>query len=142
MPADLLGIQALHEQIFTKRWDLAFWQKAAADESQMLLVHNNGSDLVGFALLRLVLDEAELITIGVAPTHRGQGIAAAMLEHMIQDARAGGVGTIFLEVARDNQPAIALYKKAGFTAHGQRRDYYAVGKDAVMMRILLSGSHQ
>lgn len=86
----------------------------------------------GFIVYRAVLDEAELITIGVHPDARRGGIAATMIELMVRDLAARGVKRVFLEVAENNHPARALYEKHGFTVVGRRPKYYD-GIDAILM---------
>lgn len=79
---------------------------------------------VGFAIARHVADEAEVISIGVAAAARRQGIGAALLADVMTRAVAYGAASIFLEVAEDNAPAIALYLSAGFEKVGRRPGYY------------------
>ena len=87
----------------------------------------------GFIVWRTVCDEAEIITIGVHPAARGDGIATAMLTLMEHETKKAGAKTIFLEVSAENAPAIALYKKCGFIPNGRRPKYYD-GVDAVLMK--------
>ena len=87
----------------------------------------------GFIVWRAVADEAEIITIGVHPDARGAGIATAMLTLMESEIKKAGVKKIFLEVSAENAPAIALYKKYGFTQNGRRPKYYD-GIDAILMQ--------
>ena len=78
----------------------------------------------GFALLRVVLDEAEVLTLAVAPSAQGQGHGTALLADALAQAKARGAATVFLEVAADNVSARALYARAGFAQTGLRRGYY------------------
>ena len=87
----------------------------------------------GFVVYRATCDEAEIITIGVAPDARRTGIGAAMLGIVEGDLKKQGVKHIFLEVAADNMPARALYKNNGYVEIGVRPKYYD-GTDAIMMR--------
>ena len=87
----------------------------------------------GFIVWRTVADEAEVITIGVRPNARGAGIATAMLTLLENEVKKAGVKKIFLEVSAENAPAIALYKKCGFTQNGRRAKYYD-GVDAILMK--------
>lgn len=77
-----------------------------------------------FALVRVVADEAELLTIATHPDHRRQGLARACMTHWQTTAQARGAAQGFLEVAGDNSPAIALYHTCGFEISGHRRGYY------------------
>ena len=86
----------------------------------------------GFIVWRTVLDEAEIITIGVHPDARGTGIAIAMRGLMENEIKRVGAKKIFLEVSAENAPAISLYKKCGFVQNGLRPKYYD-GVDAILM---------
>ena len=87
----------------------------------------------GFVVYRQTLDEAEIITIGVAPEARRTGIAAAMLGIIEGELKKNGVKNIFLEVAEDNCPARQLYSSNGYVEIGVRPKYYD-GVDAIMMK--------
>ena len=75
----------------------------------------------GFALIQTIADEAELLTLAVAPAYHRQGIAQNLITRWISSTDAS---TAFLEVASDNTAAIALYSKNGFTQSGLRKGYY------------------
>lgn len=105
-----------------------------------LLVARAGSDPAGFALLRTIAGEAELLLIAVRNSYRRQGIARALLDKAMADAREHGIQSLHLEVRASN-PAIALYRSAGFFQVGTRRGYYRgrTGKvfDALTFKLLL-----
>lgn len=88
-----------------------------------LLVAFRGDAPAGFAMVRTVLDEAELLLLAVARGARRQGVGAALLVRMLDEARARNVASVHLEVRADN-PAVALYLAHGFTKSGERRAYY------------------
>lgn len=79
----------------------------------------------GFAMLRLTADEAELLTIAVDPKWRGKGVGAALLKAAFDDLLMTPARKMFLEVAADNPPAIALYRRHGFAEIGRRDGYFA-----------------
>jgi [ribosomal protein S18]-alanine N-acetyltransferase len=83
----------------------------------------NSDDPIGFSLARNVADESELLLIAVSPARHREGIGLRLLDHFMQQAQASGVKRMHLEV-RDGNPAIAMYKRAGFTQVGRRRNYY------------------
>lgn len=95
-----------------------------------------------FALVRVVADEAELLTIATHPDHQRQGLARRLMGQWQAEAAARGAASGFLEVAADNSAALALYKACGFEASGLRRGYYkrADGPpaDAVLMQKALA----
>lgn len=77
----------------------------------------------GFALSRAAADEAELLLLATRPALRRRGIGNALLRSVMHDCKARGLTKLHLEVRAGNQ-AIELYRHAGFTQIGQRRDYY------------------
>lgn len=96
------------------------------------------SETAGFLIGSALLGEAELLTLAVDPDHRRQGIGARLVAGFLDEARARGAERIFLEVAADNAPAIALYRRAGFTDAGRRRGYYHSPDGAAVDALVLS----
>ena len=97
----------------------------------------------GFALGRVVLDEAELLTIAVDPAHRRQGIARDCLMEFMQQCEELGAKSAFLEVADTNAAARALYRATGWSEAGRRKRYYRTETgdfiDAILMSTKLNG---
>ena len=95
----------------------------------------------GFAIARSVVDEAEMLSLGVDPSHRGRGVGRLLVEGVCVRAAAAGVRSLFLEVGVENWPARALYTAAGFEVVGERRDYYrlpsGIAENALVMRFKL-----
>ena len=87
------------------------------------LADRGDGDIAGFALLRAVADEAELLLIAVDPAAQHRGIGAALVDDFVAFATARGARRLHLEV-RDGNSAIILYERAGFSLAGRRRDYY------------------
>ena len=81
---------------------------------------------------------ADLMTVAVAPAHRGSGLGESMLDELEGRASAGGAEALMLEVRADNAPARALYDRRGYAVLSVRRRYYQPGDvDALVMRKLL-----
>ncbi|HEY0438085.1 MAG TPA: GNAT family N-acetyltransferase, partial [Phenylobacterium sp.] len=95
-------------------------------------------------LCRVAAGEMEILTIGVAQAARRRGVAKALIAAALPVARDLGAEAVFLEVAVDNDSAIALYKALGFTATGLRKSYYDRGPagvmDALVMRLDLAAA--
>lgn len=106
---------------------------ALIDPAGTIADHIEGG-AAGFFLSRAVLDEEELLLIGVDPAFRGKGFGAALLERFVADARARGSRRLFLEMRRGN-PAAALYEARGFRAVGMRPAYYR-GQDGARIDAL------
>ncbi|MEO0860502.1 MAG: ribosomal protein S18-alanine N-acetyltransferase [Pseudomonadota bacterium] len=126
-------LAALHATSFTggARWSAQAFQ-AALDDPLCFFVFDQGGQS-GFALGRIVVDEAELLTLIVDPAARRQGRGRALLQEFEQVARARGAVSAFLEVAVSNADARALYQSAGWDHVGTRTGYYG-GKDALVLR--------
>jgi ribosomal-protein-alanine N-acetyltransferase len=75
----------------------------------------------------------QIITIDVLPEFRRQGMADALMQQAMDTARQNGIRRIVLQAATDNDPAIALYQKWGFTIRAVLPNYYGKGKDAFLM---------
>lgn len=92
----------------------------------------------GFVMARTVVDEAEILTLAVMPTHRRQGLGRLLLGAAMTRAAVLGAAAMFLEVATTNHAARGLYEAMGFVKAGHRRRYYADGTDALILRSTLT----
>ncbi len=92
----------------------------------------------GFVLARTIMDESEILTIGVVPQARRLGIGARLLRAVMTEAASMAATTMFLEVATHNGAARALYAGLGFQEVGLRKRYYPNGDDALVMRVALT----
>ena len=126
------AMAAIHAACFPPR------ERWGADAMALQLAQPGGFGLIDPAgamlLARLAADEAEILTLAVAPPARRQGRAAALLAAAAAHAGAAGTRAIYLEVAADNAAARALYSQAGYVEVGRRRRYYAGGSDALVLR--------
>jgi ribosomal-protein-alanine N-acetyltransferase len=86
-----------------------------------------GEEPAGFALGRVVLDDAELLLLAVKRASQGQGVGRLLLDRFVELAAARGATRLHLEV-RDGNQAIRLYSGCGFTEIGRRKNYYT-GRD-------------
>jgi ribosomal-protein-alanine N-acetyltransferase len=80
--------------------------------------------LRGFVLSRLAADEAEILTIAVDAAYQSKGVGRALLSENLRQVTNVGAKAMFLEVAADNAPALALYDRFGFVKVGERAGYY------------------
>jgi len=120
-------IARLHAQGFYRGWPRADFISYLADPERTpaYVACDRRRHIAGFAMLRLAADEAELMTIAVDPKWRGRGVGAALLNAGFADLMMSRATRMFLEVAADNGPALALYRRHGFSEIGRRDGYYA-----------------
>ena len=108
------------------------------DANDFADLKKSGCDIIcsqnSFVVWRRIDDEAEIISIGVAPAARRTGTATTLMQLVERDVKQLGTKIIFLEVDEENTPAIELYKKSGFVNVGARPHYYENGHNAIIMK--------
>lgn len=133
MTPDALAATHRAANLSDRAWSAQEFASLLAGHSTVLV-----GDAKSFVLARVIGDEAEILTVATHPDAQRQGRARAALTALHDIARQKAVQSIFLEVAADNDPAHALYAKAGYTAVGRRAAYYTrpggVAVDAIVLR--------
>lgn len=114
------ALAAIHAEAFETPWDAASLSALLASPGVFVVAEADG-----FILIRVVADEAEILTLAVRPPAWRGGLGARLVEAAVVRAAALGAERMFLEVAEDNAAARALYARAGFHEAGRRRGYYA-----------------
>jgi ribosomal-protein-alanine N-acetyltransferase len=139
---DAPRLSQLHRASFHRGW--------GTDEFEQILIERNalahrlrlGGSTIGFIVSRTAADEAEILSVAVAPKHRGRGFSRDLLRTHLGHLAGHGLKTVFLEVEENNRPARALYERAGFRVVGRRDRYYKDSSgeqlNAVVMRRDLS----
>ena len=136
---DLDGIVQIERAINPFPWGEEALRDTIASSGHHLMSLREGR-AVGFLLSSFVLDEAQLLLIGVSPDWQGVGVGGQLLKELINRSRDQGQKLIYLEVRSGNERAIRLYRSLGFIDIGVRRDYYPglVGReDAIVMSLQL-----
>lgn len=116
-------MDAAFDPQFGEAWTAAQCLSLLATPGTSLLLARADNSIVGFALTRWIIDEEELLMIGVNPKMQRSGIATDLITHLIRRAKAFKRERIFLEV-RANNSALQFYKLMGFQACGTRKNYY------------------
>ena len=130
----------IHRLCFEEAWTEDFFRRIVADPGVIGRVAARAAEteLQAFVLMRTAAEECEILTLATAPDARRHGMARALLVDAAAEAARKQVTAMFLEVAEDNQPALALYRRAGFVANGRRQRYYRRSNgdwvDALMLR--------
>jgi ribosomal-protein-alanine N-acetyltransferase len=136
--ADLDAVLAIESLAFSHPWSRGLF--ADALRSYECWVMLEGDRQVGHGVIDLILDEAHLLNITVAPACQGRGLGLVLLTHLMQRARQRGGQECFLEVRASNLSAYRLYERFGFNEIGRRRNYYPApggGEDALVMACTL-----
>ena len=118
-------VAKLHAHGFYRGWPREDFAAYISGEGTPLYVACDAKrKIAGFAMLRHLGEEAELITIAVDPKWRKRGVGVALLRALIDDLLMSPAKKLFLEVAADNVAALKLYGKFGFQKVSERKGYY------------------
>lgn len=117
---------AIHASAFTRPWSTLEFERLLGERGVLGdgLFLGNATKPSGFVLSRIVLDEAEILTVAVAPEARGKGLSRPLLQRHLDELSRRGVRTVHLEVEEGNHPAVALYRRCAFKETGRREGYY------------------
>jgi [ribosomal protein S18]-alanine N-acetyltransferase len=126
--ADLDSVIEIMNSAFDDRFGEAWTRSQCAGilpmpGVELVVAHNSDGTTAGFSLYRTISDEAELLLLAVAPRKRRRGIGRMLLDNFLQHAREAGASRIHLEV-REGNPAVIMYRSAGFRLVGRRPKYY------------------
>lgn len=128
---DAPAIARLHAALFLDGWSEGAVAAMLAVPPAVSVVAESDARLVGFLLGRVVAGEAEVLSLGIDRAHQGRSLGQTVLARWLAMARAAGATEAVLEVATDNGPALAVYRRAGFRETGRRIGYYLrAGHDA------------
>ena len=139
---DVDAVLAVEQSVQAYPWTRGHFVDALAS-GYVCRVDEAEGGIRSYAVLMPAVEEAELLTIGVAANCQRRGLGRAMLQEMFRIARDRNMRCVFLEVRQSNLAALALYLGSGFIKVGLRRDYYrnANGsEDAVTMACELKES--
>jgi ribosomal-protein-alanine N-acetyltransferase len=137
--ADLDAVLAVERRAYPFPWTRANFADSLAAGYSAWCCRIDG-ELIGYAVMMLVLDEAHLLNLTVAPDWQRHGYGTLLMHHLFGAARTHGAKRMFLEVRPSNAPGQGLYHRLGFEAIGRRRGYYPAGEgreDAVVMALTL-----
>ncbi len=138
-PDDLPALLAIEGDVF----GAAAWsEQQFADELERMaetrwyaVAQEDDGGLAGYAGLYLSPPDADVQTVAVSRELQGGGVGRHLLTAAVAHAWDAGCTRLFLEVRADNDPALALYRSAGFVRMGRRPRYYPDGTDAITMRL-------
>lgn len=125
----------IESAVFPEPWSPeVFSSELALRKGRLYRAAWEDDEMAGYIGFMIVGDEAHMTTIATTPTFQRSGVATTMIVDGIRTLRAEGVKHVSLEVAADNAPAQALYRRFGFAPVSVRKNYYPVtGQDALVM---------
>lgn len=119
-------LAAIHGASFSRPWSPLEFERLLGERGVMAdgVFLGGSAKASGFVLSRIVLDEAEILTVAMAPEARGKGHSGPLLARHLDELSRRGARTVHLEVEEGNGPALALYRRFGFVETGRRQGYY------------------
>jgi ribosomal-protein-alanine N-acetyltransferase len=133
-PRDSAAVAQLHAASFGRGWGEDEVYRLLIDTAVVAHRAISQHALVGFVMSRMAADEAEILSIAIAPARRGRGLSRPLLDYHLRSLAGLGVRAVFLEVDEHNTAARRLYEGTGFREVGRRQGYYAGGAAALVLR--------
>ena len=131
---DADAVAAIEEQSFAMPWKRDDFWREAKNELATYIVGELDGKVVAYAGAWVSFNQAEVMSVAVAPEFRGQGLGTLLFAELIKAVKARGATAITLEVRPSNTAAIKLYENFGLRSVGRRKGYYLDnGEDALIM---------
>jgi [ribosomal protein S18]-alanine N-acetyltransferase len=138
---DLPVFVSLDKELFPySPWSASqYKEEFSAPTRHFVVALDDEQSIIGYAgVFAPGAAEADVLTVGVVPSHRGKGIARQLIALITDWAHNQGSTAMMLEVKVDNVEAIGLYESLGYSKLNTRKDYFGPGLDALIMRLELS----
>jgi ribosomal-protein-alanine N-acetyltransferase len=134
---DAAKLSQLHRASFHRGWGQGEFETMLAERNTLTQRLMLGRTLIGFIISRLAADEAEILSVAVAKSHRGRGYSRDLVAHHLGHLAGRGIRRVFLEVEENNSPAVRLYQRAGFSTVGRREQYYRDASGAKLNALVM-----
>lgn len=132
--SDLENIKDILLTDFDDFWSYNVFKEELENKNSHYLVAKQNNEIIGFAGIKVVLEEADIMNIVTKKSYRNCGVGKLLLESLLNFAKTLNISNIFLEVNSKNLPAIKLYKKFNFQTIGIRKNYYKEHDGIVMSK--------
>lgn len=132
--ADLEQVSRMEQECFSMPWSEKSFEEILDNPKAVYVVAREDEQVIGYCGAYLILDEADINQVAVAPAHREKGVGRMMLTALMERLKQAGAESVTLEVRKSNIPAIALYEGLGFRTEGIRKNFYEKpAEDALIM---------
>ena len=132
--SDVEDVYRIEEDTFSDAWSLESFIYSVSAEYDYSVVAEYDGEILGYAIMMISFDTADIANIAVDIAHRRKGIAEKLMKRLLEHGNSTGVSQYMLEVRQNNTVAINLYEKFGFEIIGKRKNYYSNPvEDALVM---------
>lgn len=140
---DLQQICHLEQQLFINdSWDKTALHSLATQDYNYFFVLSSDNKIIGYCIVQVMFDTAEILRIGIDKNFQGQGLAKQLLQYVLDFLHTTDSEKLLLEVRGDNVSAIKLYQNFEFTQIHVRKNYYknqySTATDALIMQKVLA----
>ena len=117
-------------------WSKSQWERELNESKRICLgaIDLKSKKLLGLCSAWLVMDELQITSLAVHPTHQRKGLGKSLLNEIITRSNTFRTNHIHLEVKETNEPAKAFYKSMGFKIEGKRLNFYKDGSNALILK--------
>ena len=135
--SDISQIVEIEKVCFSDPWTAEAFESGMANPFFHSVLLEDGGQVCAYACQFVIFEDAEILNLAVAPSHRRQGLGKKLLQALEDYAKENQAERTLLEVREGNTPARTLYEAWGFKAFGVRKNYYEDGENAVVMEKIL-----
>ena len=137
---DIEAVAQLEKECFTDAWSEVLLSNMLSNSYDKVWVLEDGGRIIGYANLRDLDGEGDLMSICVTGDMRRRGCGKLLMDRVMSYAAAKEMKTIYLEVRESNAPARAMYGIYGFEPYARRKRYYTEPvEDAIIYKLELRG---
>lgn len=134
----LEDLKNLEKELFgEKAWSENLLKEEIKNPASVILIAEGKKEILGYLIGKFILDEGELLRIGVKTQYQRRGLGKKLLKDFFELAKSKGIKEIFLEVSEENKIALSLYQKMGFMPYNFRKNYYGKESAILMKKTLL-----
>lgn len=134
-PEDLSDVIELEQICFSYHWTEEQFKLGLERGAYLIFGLRDQGRLIGYMAFSTIELEMEVLNLGIHPDYRRKGLGTLLLGEVMRTCAGMGFENAFLDVRVNNEAAIRLYEKHGFTKYGVRKKYYPDTKeDALLYR--------
>lgn len=138
-PAELPIVAILDHRVNKTPWTMMQYEECLANRNQTIYVLEINAVICGMLIISKVFDEVEILQLAIAKSYQKKNLATFLIRSVLSNLSGTDyIAKVFLEVCVENTPALALYKKLGFTRISIRKNYYVINGakfDALVMML-------
>ena len=135
-------ILELNKGLSIKTWPKSSFEHDLSNDVALVNVLKINDEIIGYYDIWFLFENVDLAFIAVKKEYQHMGYGTLLMKDIMHRCIEKNIEFINLEVRKDDERAVNLYKKFGFEVVNTRKDYYGKNKDALCMARNLVGVHE